>query len=106
MGRPDLKVEALERIDELILGPMMQELPALGDFALLLMPDHSTPSKLKTHSNEAVPFAIVTRDGLANDGGVPRRYTEANAAKTAVVVREGYRLIDSLFAKEAHSANN
>jgi 2,3-bisphosphoglycerate-independent phosphoglycerate mutase len=70
------------------------------------MPDHPTPCELKTHSNEAVPFAIVTRDGLANDGGVPRRYTEANAAKTAVVVREGYRLIDSLFAKEAHSANN
>jgi 2,3-bisphosphoglycerate-independent phosphoglycerate mutase len=106
MGRADLKKEAIERIDELVIGPMLARLPELGDFRMLLMPDHPTPCELKTHSNEAVPFAIVTRDGLANEGGVPRRYTEANAAKTAVVVREGYRLIDSLFAKEAHSPNN
>ena len=34
MGRADLKVEAIERIDELILGPMLRELPALGEFRL------------------------------------------------------------------------
>jgi 2,3-bisphosphoglycerate-independent phosphoglycerate mutase len=98
MGRADLKVEALERIDELILGPMLRELPALGDFRLLLMPDHATPSKLKTHSNEPVPFAMV--DGESLDDGqtaVGRRYTEAEGKQTGVVVGAGYRLFSSLF---------
>lgn len=102
MGRPDLKVEALERIDALILGPMLRELPALGDFRLLLMPDHATPSKLKTHSNEPVPFAIVESSDLAETptGRVARRYTEAEAARTNVLIRAGHRLIDALFGAD------
>ncbi len=105
MGRPDLKVEALERIDELILGPLLRELPALGDFTLLLMPDHSTPSKLKTHSNEAVPFAILKSNELGpwierSGSEMTRRYTEAEAAKTQVVVSAGHRLIEALFGAD------
>jgi 2,3-bisphosphoglycerate-independent phosphoglycerate mutase len=105
MGRPDLKVEALERIDQLILGPMLRELPALGDFTLLLMPDHSTPSKLKTHSNEPVPFAILKSDelGLATEGSgrkTMRRYTEAEGAQTHLVVEAGHRLIEVLFGAD------
>ncbi len=107
MGRADLKTEAIERIDELIIGPMVQGLAALGDFTILLMPDHPTPCKLKTHSNEAVPFAILTsraggdRAGgsASSDAPTRRRYTEADAARTGIVVHEGYRLIESLFGR-------
>ena len=103
MGRPDLKVEALERIDELILGPMLQELPHLGDFTLLLMPDHATPSKLKTHSNEPVPFAMLKSGELAvvtsedSPTETTRRYTEAEAVRTNVLISAGHRLIEVLF---------
>jgi 2,3-bisphosphoglycerate-independent phosphoglycerate mutase len=94
MGRADLKREAIERIDELIIGPLLRDLPALGDFRLLLMPDHASPCKLKTHSNEPVPFAML---GPASSGRAPaRRYTEAEAAHTGVTVTDGYRLIESL----------
>ena len=94
MGRADLKREAIERIDELIVGPLLRDLPAFGDFRILLMPDHATPCKLKTHSNEPVPFAILG----AKSGGraSERRYTEADAARTGVAVADGYRLIESL----------
>ena len=99
MGRSDLKVEAIERIDELIVGPMLEAIPSLGEFALLLMPDHATPTKLKTHSNEPVPFAILrSASGESNrDTGAARRYTEAEAKRTGIVVRQGHRLIESLF---------
>jgi 2,3-bisphosphoglycerate-independent phosphoglycerate mutase len=98
MGRADLKVEAIERIDELILGPMLKELPGFGDYTLLLMPDHATPSKLRTHSNEPVPFATI-RGGRSERGAMAgaRRYTEAEASRTGVVVSEGYRLVEALF---------
>jgi 2,3-bisphosphoglycerate-independent phosphoglycerate mutase len=98
MGRADLKSEAIERIDELILGPILKQLPSLDDFRLLLMPDHATPSKLKTHSSDPVPFAMVDRSGLlAHDAPRQRRYTEVDAQQTGVVIAHGYRLIDSLF---------
>ena len=98
MGRADLKVEALERIDELILGPMLDQLPEFGEFVLLLMPDHSTPSKLKTHSNEPVPFAMLNGASMhARRMNVVRRYTEAEAVRTGVKVGEGHRLIEALF---------
>jgi len=97
MGRADLKAEAIERIDELILGPMLEELPSFGDFRLLLMPDHATPSKLKTHAPEPVPFALLDGKALRNDSANRRRYTEADAKQAKVVVTVGYRLIDALF---------
>jgi len=94
MGRADLKREAIERIDELIIGPLLRDLPALGEFRLLLMPDHATPCKLKTHSNEPVPFAML--GAASSTGAAARRYTEADAARTGVAVMDGYRLIESL----------
>jgi 2,3-bisphosphoglycerate-independent phosphoglycerate mutase len=99
MGRADLKKEAIERIDELIVGPMLEGLGALGDFTILLMPDHATPSQLKTHSPEAVPFALMTGTEFKSGGGAARRYTEAEGTRTGVVVGDGYRLIESLFGR-------
>src|SRR4029077_16343651 len=73
MGRADLKTEALERIDELILGPLLRELPSLGDFRLLLMPDHATPSKLKTHTRDPVPFVLLDGKSLQDSERNVRR---------------------------------
>jgi len=103
MGRADYKVEAIERIDELILAPLLAELPAFGEWALLLMPDHATPLILKTHSNEAVPFAILKGGKSAIKGEATRRYTEADGGRTGIVLNHGYRLIESLFGQELAS---
>ena len=101
MGRADLKKEAIERIDELIIGPMLAGLAALGDFAILLMPDHATPSQLKTHSSEPVPFALMKSAQFKAGGGVARRYTEADGTATGLLVGDGYQLIESLFGQPA-----
>jgi 2,3-bisphosphoglycerate-independent phosphoglycerate mutase len=98
MGRADLKKEAIERIDEAILGPMLEGLTKMGEFRLLLQPDHATPSQLKTHSSEPVPFAIISNRSFASGGGgKSRRYTEADAKAADNVLTDGYRLIDTLF---------
>jgi 2,3-bisphosphoglycerate-independent phosphoglycerate mutase len=99
MGRADLKTEAIEKIDELIIGPMVQGLAAMGDFAILLMPDHATPSKLKTHSPEPVPFALMTSADYARKDGAARRYTEGDGAKTGIKVGDGFTLIEALFGR-------
>ena len=100
MGRADLKTEAVERIDQLIVGPLVEGLARLGDFAILLMPDHATPSKLKTHSPEPVPFALMTAADLARSDRPQRRYTEAEGAKSGVRIDDGCRLIAALFGRD------
>jgi 2,3-bisphosphoglycerate-independent phosphoglycerate mutase len=99
MGRADLKVEAIERIDELVLGTLLEGLPSHGAFRLLLMPDHATPCKLKTHSNEPVPFAMVSGEALEQPPSVIRRYTEEDAAASGLIVGDGYDLIERLFQR-------
>jgi len=106
MGRADLKTEAIERIDELIVGPMIEGLTRLGDFAILLMPDHATPSKLKTHSPEPVPFALMTAADFARPDPPQRRYTEAEGARTGLRVDHGYTLIASLFGRDRLAHRN
>jgi 2,3-bisphosphoglycerate-independent phosphoglycerate mutase len=106
MGRADLKTEAIEKIDELIIGPMVEGLAAMGDFAILLMPDHATPSKLKTHSSEPVPFALMTAANLKDSSAAARRYTEAEGTSTGLKVVDGYTLIDSLFGRHHLSNRN
>jgi 2,3-bisphosphoglycerate-independent phosphoglycerate mutase len=97
MGRADLKVEAIERIDELVVGKLLAGLPQLGPCRILLMPDHATPCKLKTHSNEPVPFAMVSDEALGLPPRANRRYTEADAAATGLMVSDGHGLIGRLF---------
>ncbi len=97
MGRADLKVEAIERIDELVVGKLLEGLHRLGPCRILLMPDHATPCRLKTHSNDPVPFAMVSGEALGLPPRANRRYTEADAAATGLMVGDGHGLIGRLF---------
>jgi len=81
-GRADIKVDALERWDADIIGPVVDALDAGGEpYRILLLPDHATPCDTMTHSAEPVPYLLfdVTRAGA---GGV---YTEPGTAECAPV---------------------
>ena len=70
------KVEALERWDRDIIGPLVGGLHDIGPWRLLLLPDHPTPLALKTHTRDPVPYLLV--DSAADGaGGV---YTESGVA--------------------------
>src|SRR5262249_30652248 len=58
-GRADAKVEALERIDRDIVGPLLEAVPGFGDWRILVAPDHRTPLRTRAHSYGAVPFAVA-----------------------------------------------
>jgi 2,3-bisphosphoglycerate-independent phosphoglycerate mutase len=53
------KIKALERVDAEVLGPILDYLRGTGeDFRVLLLPDHKTPVKLRTHTNDPVPYVL------------------------------------------------
>ena len=71
-GNGKEKIRALEIIDSKVVGPTYEYLKKRGeDFKMLIVPDHRTPVKIRTHSDEPVPFVIY-------DSRVDR-YNEANA---------------------------
>jgi 2,3-bisphosphoglycerate-independent phosphoglycerate mutase len=53
------KVRALENWDTHILAGLVPALDQLGPWRLLLMPDHATPLRLKTHTSDPVPYLLV-----------------------------------------------
>ena len=62
-GRSDIKVDALERWDTDVIGPVVDALDAAGEpYRILLMPDHATPCNTKTHSADPVPYLLFDSD--------------------------------------------
>jgi 2,3-bisphosphoglycerate-independent phosphoglycerate mutase len=67
-----------------------------GDLRVLVMPDHPTPIKLRTHTGDPVPFLIWGKGVKANGAS---RFTEAEGKKTGIFVSDGYKIMESLFRK-------
>lgn len=93
------KIKAIEDFDCLVVGPVMKGLKErFKNYRVLLMPDHATPIKVRTHTDEPVPFVIYDSRDEKNNKGVT--YDESiTERKDIVVVNEGYKLMD-YFIKE------
>ncbi len=92
---PD-KVRSIERIDAEMLGPILERARA-GDLCILVMPDHPTPIKIRTHAQEPVPFVYYPAPP-AMQGNEAARYTEAEARATGLVVESGTRMLGHLLS--------
>jgi 2,3-bisphosphoglycerate-independent phosphoglycerate mutase len=95
-GRADAKIEALERIDELIVGPLVDALSRHGDFRILVMPDHPTPCETKKHSHGDVPFVIA---GTGIDADNESTYDEVAASHSGFRFPKGWDLMDSFMKR-------
>lgn len=86
------KLQALEDFDSRIVGPVLKGLEKLGPYRVLLTPDHATPLEIKTHSGEAVPFAVLD-SAASSETGSGRSYDEQNAVATGLHIESGYELM-------------
>lgn len=88
------KVLSVEFIDEKILSPVYEYLRSCGDdFKIMVLPDHPTPIRIRTHSIDPVPFMIY--DSREDHLGVDE-FSEESAAKTGIYLPEGYKLMQKL----------
>ena len=96
-GEFDVKHLAIEKIDSLILAPVLEYLESCGDdFKIMVLPDHPTPLDIRTHSPEPVPFFIY--DPKCKVEGVPC-FTEASANASPVDIADGSTLLEHLIVK-------
>src|SRR5947209_13634616 len=89
-GKADKKIEALERIDRDIVGPLLEALPRFGDWRILVAPDHRTPLRTRAHSYGAVPFAVAG-SGVEPGGGTA--YDEDTGAASGRTFEPGCTLM-------------
>ena len=67
-GNLSLKLQTITELDSRLVAPILQGLSSVPEpVAVALLPDHPTPCKHRTHTNEPVPFCICA-PGLASDG--------------------------------------
>lgn len=90
------KVKAIELIDEKILAPVLAELEAMGDYKILIMPDHATPLALRTHTNDPIPYLIY--DSTKEQSGVDC-LCERTAKETGVYMPIGHELMSRFIGK-------
>lgn len=87
------KIRAIELIDSLVLGTLLEGLEKMGDYRIMVLPDHPTPIVIKTHCDDPVPFFIY--DSRKTDVLNPEAvYTEAFTKSTGLVIHEGHTLMD------------
>jgi 2,3-bisphosphoglycerate-independent phosphoglycerate mutase len=94
MGDVEKKIQALQDFDEKVVGTVLKGLAHRKDWRVLLMPDHPTAIILKTHVAEPVPFVLYSPDNPLHNGTVG--YNEKDAAKTGIVAKKAYRLMEAL----------
>ncbi|MDR0946451.1 MAG: cofactor-independent phosphoglycerate mutase [Ruminococcus sp.] len=89
-GEIENKIKAIELIDERVLARILPELEKMGDFKILICPDHPTPLSIKTHTNKPVPFMIY--DSRNKKSGVTH-FTEKTAEQAGVYIGFGHDLM-------------
>lgn len=94
-GSVERKVQAIEYLDTRVIGPVAEKLEAAGeDFRMLVLPDHPTPIRVRTHTAEDVPYMLY-------DSTAPRAeswdYNEEAGRQSGNRESQGHKLIDRLF---------
>ena len=93
----DNKVLSIELIDSKILKPVYEYLVSTGeDFKIMILPDHPTPIRIRTHSSSPVPFMIYS--SRKAEFGVDH-FTERTAEAIGNYVSDGYNLMGMLVEK-------
>jgi 2,3-bisphosphoglycerate-independent phosphoglycerate mutase len=90
-GRHEAKVEALERIDAAVVGPISEALASFPQSRILISPDHSTLLRTRAHDRAPVAWAMAGA-GLPASG---KSYDERTAMGAGCpVFGQGYRLME------------
>jgi len=84
------KIAAIENFDALVVGTILNHFKEQKNFKILVAPDHATPITLRTHSREAVPFAILGK-GIGKDQF--SEFTEKTAQESGLAIDTGWELM-------------
>lgn len=94
-GSVEKKIQAIEYLDERLIRLVKEGMDASGEeYRMLILPDHPTPIKVRTHVAEPVPYLLY-------DSSAPKEhnwsYNEKEAAESGNVIEHGWDMMNYLF---------
>lgn len=91
------KVQSIEYLDQRLIALVKKAMDDSGeDYRMLILPDHPTPIRVRTHTGSPVPFLLYDS---THPEKKKAKYSEAEAAATEDFEPDGYKLIDRLIQK-------
>lgn len=96
-GSVEKKVQAIHYLDTRVIGPLAEQLKAAGeDFRMLVLPDHPTPIRVRTHTSDNVPYMLYDSTAEKSETW---NYNEEEGRSSGILVERGHKLIERLFEK-------
>ena len=96
-GELDHKILAIEDLDSRIIAPVRKAMEEAGeDYRMLVLPDHPTPLRIRTHSPEPVPYVLYDS---TMERKTAQRYTEEEAMATGHFEPQGHVLMERFLSK-------
>ena len=91
------KVQSIEYLDSRVIAPICKAMDEAGeDYRILVLPDHPTPIRIRTHSSDPVPYVLY--DSTRQNKKFAHN-TEAEARDTGIFLPHGYELMAKLLQK-------
>ena len=91
-GNVDHKIQSIEWLDSRLLKPLKEQMDASGEpYRVLILPDHPTPIRCRTHTSDPVPYLIYDSTRQAKKIA---HYSEKEAAATGEMLTEGWKLLE------------
>lgn len=93
-GLVEEKVKSIEYLDSRLIALVKKAMEDAGeDFRMLVLPDHPTPIRIRTHTGDPVPYVLYDSTRQAKRIA---QYTEAAAAACDNFEPNGYKLLERL----------
>jgi 2,3-bisphosphoglycerate-independent phosphoglycerate mutase len=93
IGDLDAKIKAIQDFDHKIVGPILKGLSAFNDYKVLIMPDHRTPIKLRTHTHDPVPFVVLSSNDAKDE---VTEYNEFSVKNGSLGIVNGHQIMNYL----------
>ena len=88
--------ELIENIDKYIVGPLVEKLEQSGEeYRILVLPDHPTPIRIRTHSSDAIPYLLYDS---TKQLGCYAGYNERVGTQSGIIRENGYQLMNYLLS--------
>ncbi|MCB9748205.1 MAG: cofactor-independent phosphoglycerate mutase [Candidatus Omnitrophica bacterium] len=95
-GDARAKIAAIENIDREILGTILNHYDKHDDLRILLLPDHPTPVKLRTHTDDPVGFVLYGK-GIQPDP--TEKFNEATSKEKGLKFKSADELMNYFITK-------
>ena len=96
-GRMEDKVKSIEYLDSRLIAKVKQAMEDAGeDYRMLILPDHPTPLRIRTHTSDPVPYLLYDS---THQQKKRERFTEESARNANNFEPNGYKLLERFLAK-------